>query len=165
MPIRGQNDEALACSPLLQLFHGFAGAFRGQSLAQCIHSRIAHHMDRIRRAAFAQQGTAITLSDHKMMTCSPAYLSAVHFRWELPRQISCMLRRIHMPHGNTTVASSHGGKCGGVCVSLHQHQVWIFRLKHSAQTIQQATIKDIHTRPKSRRLKMIVNAYIELFQE
>ena len=63
-------------------------------------------MDRIRRSTFVQESSAITLSDHKMMTCSPANLSAVYFFWELAQQISCMLHGIQMTQRNATLASS-----------------------------------------------------------
>ena len=106
MTMGGKKHETPASHPLLQQFHGFAGAFRRQGLTQGIHGSVAHHMNQIRRAAFVQEGATISLGDNKVMTCAPTNVLALLLLCELAQRISCVRYCVQMSHGNAKVTSS-----------------------------------------------------------
>ena len=123
-------------------------------------------MDRIRRTSFVQEGATITIGDYEVAACDAANLSApLAFLKERTQRISCVRHSIQMPNGNAMVPGSQRSQCCGRSVSLHKHQVRLFRLKHRLQTIHQTAAKGIQTLPKSCRFKMMLNAYSEQLKE
>jgi len=106
MAMGGKDYKAPACGPLLQQFHPFAGAFRRQSLTQRIHRSVAHHMDRIRRAPFAQKSTTIPRGDNKVAGCNPTNPQAAPFFRQWAQRVSYGLRGIQMSHRNAAIVSS-----------------------------------------------------------